>query len=135
MKPIRTVFDTNVYLAAVKTNSYACTHLKRSRPNGLYRLFVSPEIILEIQDRLEVKFGFARKESAKFIEMIMSYAVLVQPKQRITGVLKDADDHKILECALEAKAEIIVSADRGLLQLKEYEGTRIIHPSMLKYWQ
>lgn len=133
MKPIRTVFDTNVYLAASKKNGYARIQLQRARPNGSYQLFISPEIILEIRRKLELKFGYGTAESAGFVEMIMCYATLVQPKQKVRGVLKDTDDHIILECALEAKATIIVSADKGLLRLKEFRGITIIHPTMLQY--
>jgi putative PIN family toxin of toxin-antitoxin system len=133
MKPIKTVFDTNVYLAASKKSSYARVHLQRARPNGPYRLYISPEIILEIRNKLEIKFGYTPEESGRFIEMILLYATLVQPKQRISGVLKDADDHIILECALEADAKMIVSADKGLLKLKEFRGITIIHPTMLQY--
>jgi putative PIN family toxin of toxin-antitoxin system len=133
MKPIRTVFDTNVYLAATKKNSYARIHLQRSQPNGPYILFISPEIILEVRRKLETKFGYSVADSAGFIDMIMSYATLVQPKQRLHGILKDADDHIILECALEAKAYMIVSADRGLLRLKDFRNITIIHPTMLQY--
>lgn len=135
MKPIRTVFDTNVYLAATKRGSYARTQLLRARPNGPYQLFISPDIILEIRRKLEQKFGFAPADSAAFIEMVMVYAKLVQPRQKLEGVLKDTDDHIILECALEARASMIITADRGLLRLKEYQGIAIVHPTMLQYVQ
>lgn len=134
MKPIKIVFDTNVYLAACKRNSYAATHLKRSMPNGPYQLFISPEIIVELRRKLETKFHYSTADSAEFIEMILQYAKLVQPKQKVEHILNDVDDHIILECALEAKAELIVTADRGLLKLKRFQATRIIHPSLLKYW-
>jgi len=39
------------------------------------------------------------------------------------------DDNRILECALEGKAEYIISGDkRHLLPLGEYEGIRILSP-------
>ncbi len=134
MEPIRIVFDSNVYLAATKSKSYARTQLKRARPNGPYKLFISPEIILEVRQKLEEKFGYSPSESAKFIEMILLFAYLVQPKRRLANVLQNSDDHKILECALEAKAELIITADSQLLKLKDYSGIKIAHPSMLKYW-
>jgi uncharacterized protein len=133
MKPIRTVFDTNVYLAASKKSSYARIQLQRARPNGPYLLFISPEIILELRRKLELKFGYSTEKSATFVDMVMRYATLVQPKQKISNVLKDTDDHIILECALEANANMVVSADKGLLRLKEFRGIAIIHPTMLQY--
>ncbi len=134
MKPIKIVFDTNVYLAATKSGSYARVQLKRSQPNGPYQLFISPEIIIEVRSKLELKFGYSVSESSEFVEMILKYATLVLPKQKIQNVLSDVDDHKILECALEAKAEIIITADKGLLKLKDYQGIKMAHPAMLKYW-
>ena len=130
---MRIVFDTNVYLAATKKDSYAWEQLKRSRPNGPYQLYISPEIILEIREKLEGKFLWPAAASAEFVERILFYAVLVHPRQRVIGILRDADDHIILECALEARAETIVSADRGLLRLKSFEGIPIVHPTMLQY--
>jgi len=133
MKPIKTVLDTNIYLAASKQSSYARIQLQRARPNGPYQLFISPEIILEIRRKLELKFGYTPEDSGTFIDMVMLYATLVHPKQKMSGVLKDTSDHIILECALEANAQMIVSADKGLLKLKEFRGITIIHPTVLQY--
>ena len=131
---MRIVFDSNVYLAAAKRNSYSDLWIGRSQPNGPYQLFMSPEILLEVRSKLENKFGRSAEQSAQFIEMVMLYAVLVHPRRKVEGVLHDADDHKVLECALEAKAHVIISADRGLLKLKEFEDIKVAHSSMLKYW-
>ena len=38
----------------------------------------------------------------------------------------DPDDNKFLACALEAKADFIVSGDNHLLELKHYQGIQII---------
>ena len=134
-KNMKIVFDTNVYLAAIKQDSYSWEQLKRSRPNGPYQLYISPEIILEIRDKLEMKFKWNRFESSQYIDTILMYAKQVHPKQKVTNILNDKNDHIILECALEVKAEIIVTADKELLRLKEYKSTKIIHPSMIRYFK
>ena len=43
----------------------------------------------------------------------------------------DPDDNKVLACAKAAKAEIITSGDDHLLNLKEYEGIRILTVNQL----
>ncbi len=131
---MKIVFDTNIYLAASKRNSHSFNHIKRSQPDGPYQLYTSPEIIVELRDRLENKFFFDAERSADFIETILFYTKLVQPRRRVENILRDADDHKILECALEAKAEVIITLDKGLLQLKRFEEIVIEHPRMLKFW-
>ena len=40
--------------------------------------------------------------------------------------VKDEPDNRILECALAARAEAIVTGDRALLALREFGGVRII---------
>ena len=44
----------------------------------------------------------------------------------VRAVMADSDDDRILECAVEGKADLIVSNDRHLLQLKEYAGIPIV---------
>jgi predicted nucleic acid-binding protein len=41
-------------------------------------------------------------------------------------VLDDDPDNRILECALTGRAEGIVTGDRALLSLGDYEGMRIM---------
>lgn len=130
---MKIVFDTNVYLAAIKKDGYAQQQLKRAQPDGPYRLYVSPDIVVEVQRKLKEKFQWSQAESAHYVETILMYATMVYPREQVTDVLQDVDDHIILECAFEVRAEVIVTADRGLLQLKEFRGTKIVHPTMLQY--
>ncbi len=39
----------------------------------------------------------------------------------------DPTDNKFLACALEAKADFIVSGDHHLLELKHYQGIQIVN--------
>jgi putative PIN family toxin of toxin-antitoxin system len=41
-------------------------------------------------------------------------------------VERDPDDDRVLECAVTAKAELIVTGDSDLLNLVEYAGIEII---------
>jgi predicted nucleic acid-binding protein len=47
----------------------------------------------------------------------------------LSVVERDKSDDRILECALEAKADYIISGDSHLLSLKEYQGIRILSPA------
>ena len=57
------------------------------------------------------------------------YAMLAQlviPAQTARVVAKDIDDDAVIACALAAQADLIVSGDAHLLNLKHYQGMRII---------
>jgi predicted nucleic acid-binding protein len=46
-------------------------------------------------------------------------------------VVEDPDDDRVLECAMEARSECIVTRDKDLLRLMRYEGIEIIPPEAL----
>ena len=58
---------------------------------------------------------------------------IVYPKIVVNDV-RDPDDNKIIECTLEAEANVILSFDKDLLDLQKYYGIKIVHPASLKYW-
>ena len=53
----------------------------------------------------------------------------VEPRRRVSAVKDDPDDNRILDCALAARAAIIVSGDAHLLRLSGFEGIAILTPS------
>lgn len=53
---------------------------------------------------------------------------LVRPRRSARVVREDPADDRVLECALAARAEVIVSGDHHLLALKEYGRIRILKP-------
>jgi len=125
--------DTSFYIAAVLKNGYARSYLVGRGSKFLsYQLFSSEAILLEVQEKLEDKFGFDREQVVRAIKDIRRVVIIVHPTQKIKAV-RDPDDNKILECAIEAKGELVVAFDKDLLALKEYKGIKIVHPSTLQY--
>jgi predicted nucleic acid-binding protein len=52
---------------------------------------------------------------------------MAYPKDRIFLVREDPQDNRILECAVEGKADFIISGDNHLLNKKEFNGIRIVN--------
>ncbi|MES2970907.1 MAG: putative toxin-antitoxin system toxin component, PIN family [Patescibacteria group bacterium] len=132
---MKIVFDTNCYYAAAaQPQGYMAVWLEHLlNGSGGFDLFVSPEILAEVQSKLESKLGYSPKRSVQFRLFIEQLATVVYPTSRLQ-VVRDKDDNKILECALEAKAHIVITMDKDLLDLKDFDGIKIDHPRMLKYW-
>lgn len=131
---LKIVPDSGFYIAAALKNGYARSYLvgRGSKLFG-YELFTSEAILLETQGKLEDKFGFDRADVVKTIQAIRRVATVVYPRQKLS-VVRDPDDNKILECAIEAEAHAIATFDKDLLDLKGYEDIKIVHPTMLSYW-
>lgn len=51
--------------------------------------------------------------------------------QILEDVSRDIKDNKVLSCAVEAKADYIVTGDKDLLVLKSYQGIKIVTPREL----
>jgi putative PIN family toxin of toxin-antitoxin system len=133
MKPLRLVFDTNVYLAALKPGSYAWQWLNASGTDPRFNLYASPAVLAEVRLKLREKFKLPDAEIDRFMASLEWLVNVVYPTRSITAVPTDPDDNKILECAIAAKADLVISSDPHLYKLKVFEGIQIFHTSDLKY--
>ena len=128
----RVVLDTNVYISALLRGRKPEIILRLSSPPfKRYDLFVSQAIFDEIDRVLRDKFNWLPKDIDLEKSRIADWADVVKPTKRVSVILLDLDDsdNRILECAVKAKADLIVSGDSHLLDLKEYEGIKIIPPA------
>jgi putative PIN family toxin of toxin-antitoxin system len=55
----------------------------------------------------------------------------VEASNRI-DIVEDPDDNKILESAVAADADYLITSDKHLLKLEEYEGVKIVRPA--EFW-
>ena len=95
-----------------------------------YRLFVSQQILIEILEvlkRPEItrKYRFIESLDIKSVLNILKNAEIVDLSE-VPAVSRDIKDDKFLATAKLANANYLISADRDLLDLKEYEGIKII---------
>ena len=56
-------------------------------------------------------------------------SIYVEPEVALEVVEDDPDDNRVLECAIAAKANYIISGDKHLLNLGEYQGIEILPPA------
>jgi putative PIN family toxin of toxin-antitoxin system len=97
---------------------------------GEDELYVADEILAEVASVMaRSKFNVAKEYIERFINSIREYAYNVVVEGNVTNVCRDSDDDKILECALLANADYIITGDDDLLSLKEFEGIGIVTAS------
>ena len=125
---MKIVFDTNVLISATLWhNSVAQKFLFKCIQENT-QIFSSQEIIEEYKEILARDFGYNKQEIGEILERVLRFVTLVIPDKKIEAVKEDADDNKIIECAIEADAEYIISYDNHLLKLKGYQGIKIVRP-------
>lgn len=117
----KVVFDTNIYLSAIifGGNPRACLELARS---GEISLFTGRAILLELAEKFRQKFLWEEEDINEVIEGLLAFVKIVSPQKSIKVIKEDPEDNRILECALEAKADYIISGDKKhLLALKIFK--------------
>ena len=120
--------DTNFLISATQWD-YSVSHklLKKLIINNI-ELFTTKEILDEFAEVLKRDFLYGKEEIKNIIEKVLQFLTIVTPSQKVDVIKDDADDNIILECALEGKAEYIISYDKHLLNLKEFQGIKIVKP-------
>lgn len=89
-------------------------------------LFSSKPILLELSQKLQKKFRWGKDEVKEVIEGLIVFVKLVNPKIKV-DLIKEKADNRILEAALEARADYIVSGDKKhLLSLNRFKNVPII---------
>jgi putative PIN family toxin of toxin-antitoxin system len=122
----RAVLDTNIYISALFGGNPE--EVYRAALQGGFQLVSSPAILAELGRTLREKFSMPEPDITSYIRQIGRHADVVRPRKRLR-VLEDDPDNRVLECALEGKASVIVSGDRHLLDLREYQGIPILRPA------
>lgn len=129
---MRVVFDTNIYIAAALRGGFS-EDLLELASRKVITLLTSKAIFKELAKKLRIKFDWSEDSVEFFIDKIKQVVEIIEVKERLTVVVRDPDDNKILECALSGKVDLIVSADQDLIKLKQFKGIAIIHPKTLAY--
>ena len=126
---MKIVLDTNIFVSSFFWGGNPRKIMERVI-NGEDVLFICKEILQEIASVMaRPKFSVNDEYIALFIHSIEDVANRVVLIGVVQNICRDRNDDKILECALLANADYIITGDADLLTLKEYRNIRIITPS------
>lgn len=120
----RAVLDTNVFISAYGFGGKPANVLREAIA-GLFVLVTSPAILTEVADKLYEVLGFDDEHVREVVSQLARIAEIVRPEVRL-AVLADEPANRVLECATEGAADVIVSGDHHLLDLGTYDGVRIV---------
>jgi putative PIN family toxin of toxin-antitoxin system len=127
---VRVVFDTNVYISAfVIPGSLSDDAYRRAR-DGDIDLFTSVAILTELASKLREKFEWTDDRIRAALKAISRTAQVVKTTPHL-AVVRDATDNRILECAKQVDADLIVTGDPHLLKLRRFGRAGIVRVSTL----
>ena len=85
-----------------------------------------PELMEELAEKLELKLGFSQEQVVQTLADYLGFLRLVSIPNVLDAVPRDSDDNMVPECAMEGKAQYIVSGDKDLLVLKTFQDIQIV---------
>ena len=126
---MRIVCDTNVLVSGVHFGGIPRQILTMAEDETV-TIVTSPDLLTEVETvLLRPKFRLQPAQVGAILTLFRSSFTLIYPSHRVHPVRADPDDNAVLEAAQAASAEVIVSGDRHLLELKTWNGIRILSPA------
>jgi putative PIN family toxin of toxin-antitoxin system len=122
---LKAVFDTNIFVSALAIPGGQAERAIDLVIVARASLCISKEIIHEVLGVLAQKFSKGPEELARTAIFLSELAELVVPRKKL-AVLDDEPDNRILECAVTGRADVIVTGDRAMLNLKKHQEIRIL---------
>ena len=122
---MKIVVDTNVIISGVFFNGLPYRFLNEIVSNEI-EIVASEEIINEYynisEELVESKTGKFNKE---LFDIVIDKIKIINTQTKI-NVCRDPDDNKFLECAVDGRAIYVVSGDKDLLTIQQYQGVLIV---------
>ena len=130
MGKIKAVLDTNILVSLLFKKGLA-KEFSKLMEKGSVEFYSSEEILGELArvltyPKIEQVFKKAGINKTTALESIIEILKIVNPKVKVDAVKSDPLDNKVLECALEAGANYVVSGDRHLLELRRFRKIEIL---------
>ena len=119
------VFDTNILISALlsqKSYPFQCLALAKT---GKVKSVTCAEILDEFEEKLLLKFKFSEEIAKAAVDEVLSFSTSVGISGTLKTVPADPDDDMVVECAVVGNASHIVTGDKHLLTLKQYNNISI----------
>ena len=131
---MRVVADTNILVSALLFGGPP-EQVFLAGLRGEIQLLTSLSLLKELEKVLKEKFKLNIHIVREIMEEVREASEIVEVSSYIKAISYPDEDNRVLECAVDGKADFIVTGDtRHILPLKEYSGIKILSPSeFLKY--
>jgi putative PIN family toxin of toxin-antitoxin system len=118
------VLDSGIWISAMHFGGTPLRALERAL--AVDQLAYCDEIRTEVIRVLTDKLGWEKTRATTSLRLYLRGALRTMVKGELHGVCRDPNDDMVFECAVTARARVIVSGDKDLLTVKDYRNIRIL---------
>jgi uncharacterized protein len=122
---LRAVLDTNVLASALIRRQGVTGQVLRHLRDGGFTVVYSVPMMVELVEvlsrpQMQRKYHIHSDDITALINLVRLRGELVSP-ERHNDACRDPKDNRFLEAAIEGEADVIVSGDADLLDMREFE--------------
>lgn len=123
---LRVTADTNILVSGLNFRGGKPFQLLQLARAGKINLTISEPILAEVEDVLARNFAWPQEDIAGARGRLQQMARTVTPAVELDVIKEDPPDNRVLECAVSAGSDYIVTGDKDLLRLGRYDAIRIL---------
>jgi putative PIN family toxin of toxin-antitoxin system len=129
---VKIVLDSSVLIAASISRAGVCAELLEDVLTH-HELVISAFITQELSRKLRDKFNFPESEIRHLQRFLSKVATTVVPLELPVDVCRDTTDIPVLGTAVAGRASVLVTVDKDLLAVGEFQDIAIIKPG--EFWR
>jgi putative PIN family toxin of toxin-antitoxin system len=124
---LRVVLDANQFVSSLLVKVGLPAQALDAWRAGAYQLIVSPAILQEVEHtlsyaRIQRKYNVSPSNVQRLLTELANSALIFAG----SAAPDDPDDEVVLACAIDGRADLIVTGDHHLLGLGEFRGIPIV---------
>jgi hypothetical protein len=132
---MRVVLDANVFVSSILSVAGTPARILDAWRTERFQLLISDAILDEIgrvlrYPKIVNRHLWSEAKTERFLHSLASVAIKTPGSLTLNVITDDPSDNRYLECAVEGSADFIVSGDRDLLDLGNYQGIAIVQPAV-----
>jgi putative PIN family toxin of toxin-antitoxin system len=127
---VKVILDTNVLVAAFATRGL-CADVFRLAATD-HELLIGGPVLIEVREILETKLRIPAPARNDVLQVLRRFVQVPAAKGPIALGIDDPDDEWVVACAIAAPADVFVTGDKALLELRRVERLPIISPR--EFW-
>lgn len=128
---MKVVLDTNVIVSAFVAHGLCHEVLEVCIAD--HDLVLSEYILSELVANLVGKIGLQEDLATETADYLRSQALMATPSKVPRSICRDKDDLAVIGTAVSGGAEVIVSGDKDLLTIGDYQSIKLLSPRA--FWE
>ncbi len=128
---MRVFLDTNVVVSAIATRGLCADVLREVLAR--HQLIMCRELMAELERVLNDKIALPGPLILEFLQFLQQDAHVSEPSPGKTWPIKDKEDVVLLSAALNGGAELFITGDAELIEMRRVENMEIVSPRV--FWE